>query len=65
MARARAIAIALPRTLPYIFIIAGIIGAIASFVLTYGKIQVLQNPAYKPACSVNPVLSCGSVMKTE
>lgn len=37
----------------------------ASFVLTYDKIQVLQNPSYVPACNINPIFSCGSVMKTE
>jgi uncharacterized membrane protein len=55
----------LPRVLPYILIVAGIIGCIASFVLTYDKIQVLQNANYEPSCNINPILSCGSVMKTE
>jgi uncharacterized membrane protein len=57
--------ITLKQTLPYIFLIAGIIGIIASFTLTYDKIQVLKNPAYDPGCNINPILSCGSVMKTE
>ena len=56
--------ITLNQTLPYIFLIAGIIGCIASFALTYDKIQVLINPAYQPACNITPILSCGSVMKT-
>ncbi len=55
----------LPHLLPYILIAAGIIGCIASFVLTYDKMQVLQNSAYEPSCNINPILSCGSVMKTE
>lgn len=55
----------LPKTLPYILIIAGIIGCAASFVLTYDKIQVLSSTSYQPSCNINPVLSCGSVMKTE
>jgi uncharacterized membrane protein len=57
--------LALRQTIPYIFIVAGVIGAIASFTLTYDKIQVLKNPAYHPACNINPILSCGSVMNTE
>ena len=57
--------ITLKQTLPYIFIIVGIIGCVASFALTYDKIQVLKNPAYIPSCNINPILSCGSVMKTE
>jgi len=57
--------ITLKQVLPYIFLVAGIIGCIASFALTYDKIQVLKNPAYQPSCNINPILSCGSVMKTE
>ncbi len=55
----------LPEILPYIFIIAGVIGAVASFVLMYDKIQILINPNFHPSCNVNPILSCGSVMNTE
>jgi uncharacterized membrane protein len=51
--------------LPYILIVAGFIGITASFVLTYDKLQVLSNPGYDPSCNINPILSCGSVMKTE
>jgi len=51
--------------LPYVLIILATIGLIASFALTYDKIQVLKNPGYVPNCNINPVLSCGSVMKTE
>lgn len=57
--------VTLKKTLPYIFLIAGIIGCLASFALTYDKIQVLQNPTYQPACNINPILSCVSVMKTQ
>lgn len=55
----------LSKVLPFILIIAGIIGCIASFALTYDKIQILQDPSYEPPCNINPILSCGSVMKTE
>lgn len=57
--------ITLKQALPYILIAAGILGAAASFVLTYDKIQLLQNPGYQPGCNINPVFSCVSVMKTE
>ena len=46
-------------------LIAGVIGEIASFVLSVEKIRQLENPAYVPSCSINPVLSCGSVMLTK
>ena len=55
----------LDKTLPVILILAGLIGHLAAFALTYDKIHVLQNPAYDPGCNINPILSCGSVMKSE
>lgn len=27
--------------------------------------KLLANPAYKPACSLNPIISCGSVMRSD
>lgn len=45
-------------------LIAGVVGLIASATLTIEKIEMLKNPAYVPSCSINPVLSCGSVMLT-
>ncbi len=57
--------ITLQKVLPYILVGVGIIGCIASFVLTYDKIHIIQDPSYSPACNINPILSCGSVMKTE
>jgi uncharacterized membrane protein len=52
------------KALPYLLLAAGIVGLAASFMLTYDKIHVLQNPDYQPLCNLNPVLSCGSVMST-
>lgn len=46
-------------------LIAGILGEIASFVLSVEKIRQLESPTYVPSCSINPVLSCGSVMLTD
>jgi uncharacterized membrane protein len=45
-------------------LIAGVVGLISSATLTIEKIEILLNPAYVPSCSINPVLSCGSVMIT-
>ena len=46
-------------------LLAGIIGEMASFVLSVEKIRQLASPTYVPSCSINPVLSCGSVMLSE
>jgi uncharacterized membrane protein len=45
-------------------LIAGAIGLAAALTLTVEKIEILINPDYVPSCSINPVLSCGSVMVT-
>ncbi|MFE0147591.1 vitamin K epoxide reductase family protein [Nonomuraea sp. NPDC059007] len=53
-----------PRLLPYLLLIGGGIGLVAAFVLAVEKIALLNNPEYVPSCSINPVLSCGSIMST-
>ena len=40
------------------------VGLAAAITLTIEKIEILINPDYVPSCSINPVLSCGSVMIT-
>lgn len=55
----------LEKVVPYVLMIAAVIGIIASFILTYDKIQYLMDPNYEPGCNINPVLSCGSIMSTE
>ena len=43
---------------------AGVLGLIASLILTIEKFRLLSDPSYRPSCSINPVLSCGSVMSS-
>ena len=45
--------------------ITGLIGLVAAFVLLVEKIALLTDPTYVPSCSINPVLSCGSIMSTD
>lgn len=52
----------LQKSLPYILIISGIIGLLASFILTYDIIQLSADPNFVPNCNLNPVISCGSVL---
>lgn len=42
----------------------GALGLAASLILTIEKFQLLADPSYRPSCSINPVLSCGSVMSS-
>ena len=54
----------LQRILTWVLIVGGGIGWISSFVLTVEKLRLAEDPEYVPSCSINPVLSCGSVMAT-
>ena len=45
-------------------LIAGAVGLVASMTLTVEKIGILLNPSYVPSCNIDPILSCGSVMRT-
>jgi uncharacterized membrane protein len=55
----------LSRWLPLILIICGTIGVIASVMITVEKFDLLQNPHYQPVCDLNPIISCGNVMKSK
>jgi uncharacterized membrane protein len=55
----------LAKYLPLILLIGGVLGFLASFILTIETIKSLQNPGYTPSCSLNPILSCASVMKAD
>ncbi len=56
--------VAVPRAGAWWVLVAGLIGLTASATLLVEKVEMLKNPAYVPTCSINPVLSCGSVMVT-
>ena len=53
------------RRVAWVLTIAGALGALAALVLTIEKIRVLEDPTYVPSCSINPILSCGSVMTSD
>ncbi|MEE4021525.1 vitamin K epoxide reductase family protein [Gordonia sp. PKS22-38] len=46
-------------------LLAGAIGLLAAATLTVERFHLLVDPNYTPSCSINPVLSCGSVMVTD
>jgi uncharacterized membrane protein len=50
------------RGLAWLYVVGGAIGLAGSFVLVIEKLNELANPDYVPTCSINPVVSCGSVM---
>src|ERR1700744_1924641 len=57
--------LSLARALPWILLIGGIIGYICAFIIMWDKVKLADNPNFVPSCSLNPVISCGSVMKSK
>ncbi|MGH3805000.1 MAG: vitamin K epoxide reductase family protein [Pseudonocardiaceae bacterium] len=57
--------VAAPRGLAWLLVLTGAAGLLASWVITLDKFLLLEDPYFKPACSLNPVVSCGSVMQSE
>ncbi|MFC5288442.1 vitamin K epoxide reductase family protein [Actinokineospora guangxiensis] len=52
------------RALPWVLTAGGLVGLLAAAVLTVEKLALLADPDYVPTCSIDPVLSCGSIMRT-
>jgi uncharacterized membrane protein len=52
------------RALGWLLVVTGLIALAAALVLSIEKIKLLEDPSYVPSCSLNPIISCGSVMKT-
>ncbi|WP_174547879.1 vitamin K epoxide reductase family protein [Nocardiopsis dassonvillei] len=50
------------RALPWLLTLGGGAGLLAALALLVEKVRVLADPGHVPACSLNPVLSCGTVM---
>ncbi|MGB3737591.1 MAG: vitamin K epoxide reductase family protein [Ilumatobacter sp.] len=42
----------------------GSLGVAMAAVLLVEKVRILEDPSYVPSCSINPILSCGSIMTT-
>ncbi|WP_407991065.1 vitamin K epoxide reductase family protein [Kitasatospora sp. CMC57] len=53
------------RRLGWLFVVTGLLGLFGSAVLTLDKIKLLEDPSYVPSCSINPIISCGSVMLSD
>ncbi|MEV6323154.1 vitamin K epoxide reductase family protein [Nocardia sp. NPDC051787] len=49
----------------WVLLIGGLAGWLASVALTVERFKLLTDPGYTPTCSINPILSCGSVMVTD
>ncbi|MGW2819589.1 vitamin K epoxide reductase family protein [Streptomyces sp. NPDC001443] len=47
-----------------LLVLTGAAGLLAAWVITLDKFKLLEDPHFVPGCSLNPVVSCGSVMKS-
>jgi uncharacterized membrane protein len=52
----------LARAVGWVLLIGGVLGTAAAFALILDRISLLEDPEFVPACSIDPVLSCGSIM---
>jgi uncharacterized membrane protein len=53
------------KALPWILLIGGIIGYLCAFIIMFDKVQLADNPNFKPNCNLNPIISCGNVMQSD
>ncbi|MER6998618.1 vitamin K epoxide reductase family protein [Streptomyces sp. NPDC000410] len=58
-------AIGATRGFAWLLIVTGAAGLLASWVITLDKFKLLEDPGFTPGCSLNPVVSCGNIMKSE
>jgi uncharacterized membrane protein len=52
------------RALAWVMVITGAAGLLAAWVITLDEFKILKDPSFTPGCSINPVLSCGNIMKS-
>ncbi|QWC85713.1 vitamin K epoxide reductase family protein [Nocardioidaceae bacterium] len=45
-------------------VVAGLVGLVASAVLLIERIRLAEDSEYVPTCSINPIISCGSIMES-
>lgn len=53
------------RAFALLVVFCGAAGLVASWVITLDKFKLLEDPDFTPGCSLNPVVSCGSVMESD
>ncbi|GGV10397.1 membrane protein [Streptomyces litmocidini] len=53
------------RALSWLLVITGAAGLLAAWVITIDKFKLLEDPNFTPGCSLNPIVSCGNIMKSE
>ncbi|MFF8609195.1 vitamin K epoxide reductase family protein [Streptomyces sp. NPDC015346] len=53
------------RAFAWMLVVTGAAGLLAAWVITIDKFKLLEDPGFTPGCSLNPIVSCGNIMKSE
>ncbi|WP_172387987.1 vitamin K epoxide reductase family protein [Streptomyces sp. MNP-20] len=53
------------RAFALLLVVTGVAGLWASWIITLDKFELLKDPNFQPGCSINPVVACGSIMKSD
>ncbi|MFI0137145.1 vitamin K epoxide reductase family protein [Streptomyces luteogriseus] len=53
------------RAFALLLVVTGAAGLLASWIITLDKFRLLEDPDFTPGCSLNPVVSCGSVLESD
>ncbi|WMD08829.1 vitamin K epoxide reductase family protein [Streptomyces sp. FXY-T5] len=53
------------RAFALLLVVTGAAGLLASWIITLDKFKLLEDPDFTPGCSLNPVVSCGSVLESD
>jgi uncharacterized membrane protein len=53
------------RLLPWVLTVAGGLGLLAALDLSYERLLLATDPTYRPTCSINPLLDCGTVASSD
>ncbi|WP_069771025.1 vitamin K epoxide reductase family protein [Streptomyces sp. LUP30] len=65
MRRPQPVAVGGGRAYALLLVLAGAAGLLASWVITLDEFKLMEDPGFTPGCSLNPVVSCGSVMRSD
>ena len=52
------------RAFGVLLVICGVLGLCAAWQITLDEFQLYKNPNFVPGCSINPIISCGNIMKS-
>ncbi|MEU8700737.1 vitamin K epoxide reductase family protein [Streptomyces sp. NPDC048680] len=53
------------RAFALLLVITGAAGLLAAWVITIDKLKLAEDPSFVPGCSLNPVVACGNIMKSD